>query len=65
MRHARSRPNHPATELKEARDERGQPAGQGAGGFAIRDARTFEVEGRCENGDEQPTTPVTRSCTAA
>ena len=32
----------------------GDPDGGGAGGFAVLDARTFEVKGRWENGGERP-----------
>ena len=32
----------------------GDPNGAGAGGFAVLDARTFEVEGRWENGGARP-----------
>src|SRR4026209_1606185 len=30
------------------------PAGRGAGGFAVIDAKTFEVKGRWENGGKTP-----------
>ena len=32
----------------------GDADGNGAGGFAVLDAKTFEVKGRWENGGEQP-----------
>jgi selenium-binding protein 1 len=32
----------------------GDPDGNGAGGFAVIDAKTFELKGRWENGDETP-----------